>query len=516
MPSSSLHCIAYRLQVFWIILFLRTVSPFRAGWPSFSMVVRRGSGISPSSMSTPTRRSARSLVLRQQQSPAPDAPVPPPAAAVDESTFSSPPVSLHKRRKVHRSPVSVTPDGSRSSPSAILLDTPLLGQFDAAGKTDIGAYIDLQVSPRELRPSATLTTGQCFHWKALSVGAIETDDTNEDGPTRAAGTTASAWGTHDATEWIGTLRSNGRSVVVRLKETTESTLYQVLHPPPSCDHRNDDVDVPALLRSYFQLAVPLEPLYGQWSEACPRLARIAKCIPGVRVVDQDPWECLVSFICSSNNNIPRITKMLEAIRAEYGDPILTFQGRTLHSFPSLDTMKRRANESDLRDKCGLGYRAKYLVETIQILDSVGGEEYLRGLRSVQNPRHVQSELTKLRGVGRKVADCVALFSLQQTNAIPVDVHVWQIARRDYNSNDDNGTDRRLPENVKSLTPKVYEQVGDLFRTRFGSHGGWAHSLLFVAELPSFRPALPADMVEEMDRVRTVEVCNYFLKITWAF
>jgi N-glycosylase/DNA lyase len=377
--------------------------------------------------------------------------------------------------------------------SSAIIDTPVGQYFSAANDGDDGAYIDLQVPPHELRPSATLTTGQCFHWKALSVGAVE----NEDDATKPAGS-ASAWGTHDATEWVGTLRSNGRSVVVRLRETPESTLYQVLHPPPSSSGHHDNVDVRALLNDYFQLAVPLDPLYARWSEACPRLARIASCIPGVRVVDQDPWECLVSFICSSNNNIPRITKMLEAIRAEYGEPMLTFQGRTLYSFPSLETMKRRAKERDLRDKCGMGYRAKYLVETIQILDAMGGEEYLRGLRSVQDPRQVQSELLKLRGVGRKVADCVALFSLHQTNAIPVDVHVWQIARRDYKNDD---ADRRLPDNVKSLTPKVYDQVGDLFRTRFGSHGGWAHSLLFVAELPSFRPALPCDMVEEMDRVR---------------
>jgi N-glycosylase/DNA lyase len=512
MPPSSLSCISAR--IFWIILLLRTALPFRSGGTLSSMVVRRGSGrVSPAMTSKPTRRtrSGRSPHVGQQQSPPASHALPPPSA--EDSAFSSPTVSSHKRRKVLRSPVSVTPDVSRSA----TIDPHAVGQAFATTTDDdghAGAYIDLQVPPCELRPSATLTTGQCFHWKALSVGTIDGDDGDHDEAknlTKAAGTSSSssAWGTHDATEWVGTLRSNGRSVVVRLRETPESTLYQVLHPPPSSSSgHHDNVDVRALLNDYFQLAVPLDPLYEHWSEACPRLARIASCIPGVRVVDQDPWECLVSFICSSNNNIPRITKMLEAIRAEYGDPILAFHGRTLFSFPSLETMKRRANESDLRDKCGLGYRAKYLVETIQILDAMGGEDYLRGLRSVQDPRQVQGELLKLRGVGRKVADCVALFSLRQTNAIPVDVHVWQIARRDYNhpavNGDDNtgDTDRRLPENVKSLTPKVYEQVGDLFRDRFGSRGGWAHSLLFVAELPSFRPALPADMVEEMDRVRT--------------
>ncbi|CAN0407425.1 unnamed protein product, partial [Discosporangium mesarthrocarpum] len=80
----------------------------------------------------------------------------------------------------------------------------------------------------------------------------------------------------------------------------------------------------------------------------------------------------------------------------------------------------------------------------------------------------------------KVADCVALFSLDQSSAIPVDVHVWRIACRDY--------DPTLKD-CKSLTPGVYERVGDLFRERFGEHAGWAHSLLFAAELPAFQVSL---------------------------
>lgn len=284
-------------------------------------------------------------------------------------------------------------------------------------------------------------------------------------------------------------------MVVRLRETPESTFYQVLYPVEGKLQR--ELNVGELLRSYFQLSQPLAPLYLRWATACPRLARIAHCIPGVRVVDQDPWECLLSFICSSNNNIPRITKMLEAIRLEYGEPLGTFRGLTLHSFPSLETLKRRATEQDLR-RIGLGYRAKYIVETVEILDSLGGEPYLHELRCATDPDDVQSRLVQFRGVGRKVADCVALFSLRQASAIPVDVHVWSIARRDY------GADNRVLGSARSITPSVYAAVGDVFRNRFGPHSGWAHSLLFVAELPSFRPVLPKDLVDEMDRFRAKE------------
>jgi len=262
------------------------------------------------------------------------------------------------------------------------------------------------------------------------------------------------------------------------------------------------------LKAYFQLDAPLEPLYKEWSEACPRLATIAKCIPGVRIVDQDPWECLVSFICSSNNNIPRITKMLASLRKEYGRHLLTIDKNThrhysFYSFPSLEELYESATEHDLRNKCGMGYRAKYIRETMELLMSKegGGEYYLKEvLRNTQDPQELQSKLCEFCGVGRKVADCVSLFSLKQSNAIPVDTHVWNIALRDYDS--DN-----VLRNIKSLTPTNYQMVGDLFRQRFPNRAGWAHSLLFVAELPSFREVLPDDMVKEMDAFRLAEKEN---------
>ncbi|GAX21501.1 N-glycosylase/DNA lyase [Fistulifera solaris] len=336
-------------------------------------------------------------------------------------------------------------------------------------------FRDLKVPARELRPSATLTTGQCFHWKAV------------DEPVGS-----SAWGTHNATQWIGTVRIPDTSdyLVLLLRETIDTTLYKVLFAPPDYDIvKTDDV-----LYQYFQLDQSLSVLYDQWSHECSRLKRIAACIPGVRVICQDPWECLVSFLCSSNNNIPRIFGMLAKIRRTYGRPLLTLRTsdgneETFYSFPSFEQLVAKASEDELRNVCGMGYRAKYLLGTMEKIKAASGEPYLNSLRGVKSPLDVQEALIQFPGVGRKVADCIALFSLRQTEAIPVDVHVWDMARRDYAFN---------TSNVKSLTPTVYRAVGDLFRERFSTHSGWAHSLLFVAELPSFRPVLPSDIREEME------------------
>eukprot|EP00980_Cylindrotheca_fusiformis_P029368 scaffold23456_cov144-Cylindrotheca_fusiformis.AAC.2 len=285
--------------------------------------------------------------------------------------------------------------------------------------------------------------------------------------------------------------AGGDSAVIAIQETPETTLFRPLTTTTSV------ADVSVALKEYFRLADSLEDLYQSWAMADDRLATIAKCIPGVRIVEQDPFECLISFICSSNNNIPRITKMVNAIRANYGEPLITISDETLYSFPSLDQLLAQANDADFRTKCGLGYRSKYILETLQILQKHGGEEYLTNLRTIQDPLVVQEKLCEFCGVGRKVADCVALFSLRQDDAIPVDVHVWNIARRDYDP------DNALAQ-IKSLTPTTYHQVGNLFRSRFEQKAGWAHSLLFVAELPSFRPTLPKYMIEKMDAFRQEE------------
>jgi N-glycosylase/DNA lyase len=386
-------------------------------------------------------------------------------------------------------------------------------------------FIDFNVPPEELRPSNTLTTGQCFHWKVVHPTTIKN-----------ASMPISAWGTHDATEWVGTLRlrllDSTKSIIVVIRETPTTTLYRPLTTIPTSNNdknKNDEEELRRALLDYFQLETSLPELYEEWSLNCPRLAVIARCIPGVRIIKQDPWECLVSFICSSNNNIPRIHKMLANIRREYGQPLLTIstididdddgnnqiitttqqQYYQFYSFPSLEELFSQASEKDLRSKCGMGYRADYIMETMKILlqrngdddnkSTQRGEIYLRDfLSNIKDPTELQTKLCEFKGVGRKVADCVALFSLQGDECIPVDTHVWNIAIRDYD------TDGILKTNVKSLTPTNYKLVGDTFRKRFPNRAGWAHSLLFVAELPSFRGLLPTYITKEMDDFRNEE------------
>ena len=161
---------------------------------------------------------------------------------------------------------------------------------------------------------------------------------------------------------------------------------------------------------------------------------------------QDPLETLFSFICSSNNNIERISGMVEKLCVKYGDFILEFEGTKYYTFPSPTVLARERVESDLRT-LGFGYRAKYIHQTAKLLTSKP-EGWLDGLRKMSYSE-AHAELMSLPGVGAKVADCVCLMSLDKMEAIPVDTHVWQIANRDY----------KLKLTSKSLTTRVYNEIG---------------------------------------------------------
>ena len=414
------------------------------------------------------------------------------SSSMKRAETDSPAKKKSPTRTKNKSPAKKTKKKAGKAPETYLAT-------DLAQIAPENEWTDLNVAPEELRPSNCLTTGQAFSWlvvesddeAARASMAIKQSLDVDFKMEQLQQQSASAWGVHDAKEWVGPLGDR----VISIRETPATTLYRVLHG------KTDGVE--EYLRDYFQLDTPLVPLYEQWGKCDDRLRRIAEVIPGVRILRQNPVECLFSFICSSNNNVPRITQLLASFRKTYGQHLIDLPCRSdgaaaitwrkVYSFPKLEALQA-ATDQGLRDM-GFGYRAPYIVETRDLLQELGGHEYLMSLRAIRDADRVQERLIEFKGVGRKVADCVALFSLDQMEAIPVDTHVWHIACREY--------DPSLSD-VKSLTPTVYRRVGDLFQDRFVSHAGWAHSLLFVAELPSFRGILPEDIVAQMNDWREQE------------
>lgn len=177
----------------------------------------------------------------------------------------------------------------------------------------------------------------------------------------------------------------------------------------------------------------------------------------------------------------------------YGPLIGHIGDAPFHDFPEPEALLGAEVESQLRN-LGFGYRAKYIAKTAQI---VAGKPHgwLNALRSPDSPafpsatnkelakggssktyKEAHKELLELSGVGPKVADCVCLMGLGWSEAVPIDTHVWQIAQRDYKFGKGK---------AKTFSLSLYDTVGDFFRDIWGKEAGWAHSVLFTADLRAF-------------------------------
>ena len=145
---------------------------------------------------------------------------------------------------------------------------------------------------------------------------------------------------------------------------------------------------------------------------------------GVRLLRQDPWEMLLTFIISQRKSIPAIIKSVEALSEKYGHDIVTEQER-LKAFPSPEEMKEATAEE--LAACGLGYRVKYILDAIQKVNS--GELNLQAIAEL--PDHALLEkLQAVMGVGIKVANCIALFAYGRTACVPVDVWIFRAIEKE--------------------------------------------------------------------------------------
>lgn len=231
------------------------------------------------------------------------------------------------------------------------------------------------------------------------------------------------------------------------------------------------------LRDYFQLSTNLSQLYQQWSDNDSIFEKLSTTYQGVRILRQDPVENLFSFICSANNNISRISGMVEKMCTNYGDLVCKLGDEEYFSFPPLEALSVPGVEGKLRE-LGFGYRAKYIQQSAKSILDNGGVSWLTGLRK-QQYSDARKSLIQLQGIGPKVADCILLMSLDQPGAVPVDTHMFNIAKQ------------YLPHlnKTKTVTDKVYAEIGDHFRSLYGGHAGWAHSVLFSADLKHIQKSL---------------------------
>lgn len=156
------------------------------------------------------------------------------------------------------------------------------------------------------------------------------------------------------------------------------------------------------------------------------LTEAAEAAAGVRILKQDLWEMMVTFLISQQNNIRRIARSIEMLCRTYGKKCVSGNGTVYYAFPVPEALGVLPEDALL--ECNLGYRSRYVVRTARAV--MDGEIHLDNIRKMKY-EEARTELLKCFGVGEKVADCICLFALHQLSAFPVDTHIRQALEAHY-------------------------------------------------------------------------------------
>ena len=225
-----------------------------------------------------------------------------------------------------------------------------------------------------------------------------------------------------------------------------------------------------LLISYFRLDEDMDAVYSTLSSLDPYIAILAKAYPHLRLLHQpNPWECTVAYICSANNNVPRIRNIVEGIAQKLGKR-LDLNDDIRYTFPTPEAVLEAGPEPLQAMRLGLDRHSK-IFEVAQRVCM--GELDLQRLAQLDTSYiAAKRQLMQCRGIGPKIADCIALFSLSKLEAFPVDTHVKKAAARHFFASQAPPTDRRLVAWAQNY---------------FGVNAGYANQLLFQSQWGTVAP-----------------------------
>lgn len=205
---------------------------------------------------------------------------------------------------------------------------------------------------------------------------------------------------------------------------------------------------------YFDLDTNYEKIKSTLSQVDNYLKESIEYGQGIRILNQDLWETLISFIISANNNIPRIKGIIERISKEYGSEII-YENNTYYTFPTPEQLGK-ASVEDLR-RLGLGFRDKRVYDTTQMV--LNRYIKLEELEREENIEILREKLLTLPGVGPKVADCIMLFGLKKFEVFPIDVWVRRVMNELYIKNSDETKVNK--KEIEKLAEQKYSNLAGL-------------------------------------------------------
>ena len=220
-------------------------------------------------------------------------------------------------------------------------------------------------------------------------------------------------------------------------------------------------DIKEIVEEYFDLNRDYEKLKEELSKIDNNIKVSIEYGKGIRILNQDLWEMIISYIISANNNIPRIKGIIERMSKKYGKEI-EWNGEKYYTFPTIEELKDVTVE-DYRN-LGTGFRDIRLYETVQMISD--GKIKLDELQKNPDTHEVREQLLTLSGVGPKVADCILLFStLKRFEVFPIDVWVRRVMNELYIKNEDE----------TKVNKKEIEKIA---QDKFGNLAGLAQQYLF--------------------------------------
>jgi len=201
------------------------------------------------------------------------------------------------------------------------------------------------------------------------------------------------------------------------------------------------------------------------------IKKAVKKYEGLRIFNQDPFQCMISFIISSNSNIQKIKSSLEKISRKFGKK-MAIEDQEFFLFPKPEKIAK-ASISEIKT-CGVGYRAPFIKEAAKMVtEKKINFEYLKNSDYDETKRN----LRLIPGIGNKVADCIMLFSLNKLDAFPLDTWMIKILEKYYSKEFQIGT--------KTITEKQYEILHEKIVDYFGPYCGFAQQFLFKMERENY-------------------------------
>ncbi|CDC06508.1 3-methyladenine DNA glycosylase [Clostridium sp. CAG:343] len=246
------------------------------------------------------------------------------------------------------------------------------------------------------------------------------------------------WNKQEDGSYTGVFKNN----VLNVKKNKDEIIFEGI-----CEN-----EIQQTVKNYFDLNRNYEKIKEQLSKIDQNMKKSIEYGNGIRILNQDLWETIISFIISANNNIPRIKGIIERLSEKYGDEI-KYKGNKYYTFPTPEQLKNVTVEE--YRKLGLGFRDIRLYETTKMI--LNKQVDIENMKNNPNTIEVREELLKLSGVGPKVADCILLFSdLKRFEVFPIDVWVRRVMNDLYIKNEDE-----TKVNKKQIEKIANEKFGDL-------------------------------------------------------